>query len=118
MLQTLRRRIDVLSKQKSDIKASLTAAKSSCESKSGDNESLRSQIKVRNLCNEDSWDHHAHVPVSTSIVCHWSAVVWSLRSIAARLVLATCPCKFDNLSKTCRNAFLLSPDVPDLRFLV
>ena len=57
MLQTLRRRIDVLSKQKSDIKASLTAAKSSCESKSGDNESLRSQIKVRNLCNEDSWDH-------------------------------------------------------------
>ncbi len=54
MLQTLRRRIDVLSKQKSDIKASLTAAKSSCESKSGDNDSLRSQIKVRNLWNEDS----------------------------------------------------------------
>ncbi|KAL0052512.1 hypothetical protein WJX82_003279 [Trebouxia sp. C0006] len=45
-VETLRRRIDVLSKQKSDIKASLTAAKSSCESKSGDNESLRSQIKA------------------------------------------------------------------------
>ncbi|DBA86194.1 TPA: hypothetical protein ACH3X1_005701 [Trebouxia sp. C0004] len=45
-VETLRRRIDVLSKQKSDIKASMTAAKSSCESKAGDNDSLRSQIKA------------------------------------------------------------------------
>ena len=45
-MQTLRRRIDVLSKQKSDIKASLAAAKSSCDSKAGDNDSLKSQIKV------------------------------------------------------------------------
>jgi len=88
VLQTLRRRIDVLSKQKSDIKASLTAAKSSCESKSGDNDSLRSQIKVRNLCNEDSWDYHVHVPVITCVVCRWSAVERFFGSIAARLVLA------------------------------
>ena len=46
LLQTLRRRIDVLSKQKSDIKSSLAAAKSSCEHKDDDNSCIKSQIKV------------------------------------------------------------------------
>ena len=46
MLQTLRRRIDLLSKQKSDIKTSLVAAKSSCEGRADDNDVLKAQIKV------------------------------------------------------------------------
>lgn len=88
VLQTLRRRIDVLSKQKSDLKASLTAAKSSYESKSGDNDSLISQIKVRNLWNEDSWDHHVHVPVSTCVACRWSAI----ECFSWKRCCHTCPC--------------------------
>lgn len=46
VLQTLRRRIDLLSKQKSDTKASLAAVKSSCEGKADDNNNLKAQIKV------------------------------------------------------------------------
>ena len=57
VLQTLRRRIDVLSKQKSNIKASLSAAKSGCESKAEDNGSLRSQIKVRH--NNSATNHQS-----------------------------------------------------------
>ena len=45
-LQNLRRRIDVLSKQKSDMRASVAAAKSTCESKASDNEDLRAQVQV------------------------------------------------------------------------
>ena len=117
MLQTLRRRIDVLSKQKSDIKASLTAAKSSCESKSGDNESLRSQIKVRNLCNEDSWDHRRtslSAPLSSVIGLQLyglsEALLPDLSLLHVPASLITCPKHVET--------FLLSPDVPDLRFLV
>lgn len=46
MLQALRRRIDLLSKQKSDTKTSLAAAKSSCEGKADENGTLKAQIKV------------------------------------------------------------------------
>ena len=49
-MQTLRRRIDLLSKQKSDIRTSLVAAKSSCEGKADDNEFLKAQIKVSLSC--------------------------------------------------------------------
>lgn len=49
-MQTLRRRIDLLSKQKSDIRTSLVAAKSSCEAKTDDNEFLQAQIKVSLSC--------------------------------------------------------------------
>lgn len=46
LLQALRRRIDLLSKQKSDTKATLAAAKSSCEGKADENDTLKAQIKV------------------------------------------------------------------------
>lgn len=63
MLQTLRRRIDLLSKQKSDIRTSLAAAKSSCEGKADDNDFLNAQIKVSFL--------HTTTPyISNSAVFH------------------------------------------------
>ena len=49
LLQTLRRRIDGLSKQKSDTKASLAEAKASCDNKADANCSLKSQIRVGSL---------------------------------------------------------------------
>ncbi|KAL3157768.1 hypothetical protein ABBQ32_012194 [Trebouxia sp. C0010 RCD-2024] len=45
-VEALRRRIDLLSKQKSDTKATLAAAKSSCEGKADENDTLKAQIKT------------------------------------------------------------------------